>query len=79
MQFPTSPSRPAHRHPPGSPFNRPEPAEIPLEEYTVTDRVTHDRYGLGTVVNVADPRTVTVDFGDRTIRISLPNAKLSRL
>jgi hypothetical protein len=64
-------------HPPGSPFTRPEPEAPP--QYRINDRVTHDRYGLGTVVGVREDQEVTVDFGDRSIRIALPHAKLSHL
>ena len=68
----------APRHPPGSPFIRPEP-EVSTQTFEVNDRVTHDRYGLGTVTAVVDTREVTVDFGDRILRVSLPSAKLSLL
>lgn len=44
------------------------------------DRVTHDRYGLGTVTDIADwPRSVTINFGTETRRINIPNDKLAQL
>jgi hypothetical protein len=71
-------SRPARRLP-TSPFNR-EPEEPAVAEvYAVDDRVTHDKYGLGTVVSVDDDREVVVNFGTGTCRIALPNRKLSLL
>jgi hypothetical protein len=55
-------------------------AAIP-EHFTVGQRVTHDRHGLGTVVGVEDNDiAVLVDFGgDGVQRISLPNGKISKL
>ncbi|MFD0683489.1 hypothetical protein [Actinomadura fibrosa] len=41
----------------------------------MSDRVTHDKYGLGRVVEV-ERNAVLVDFGERTVRISAPYAKL---
>ncbi|MGQ0467499.1 MAG: hypothetical protein ACT4QG_19550 [Sporichthyaceae bacterium] len=67
------------KRPPGSPFNRPEPEAVPDEVYSVDDRVTHDKYGLGRVIAVVESREVTVDFGAQTLRIALPSTKLSRL
>ena len=64
------------RHLPSSPFNAP-PARA-IEQYSVGDRVTHDKYGLGTVLDTAE-HTVTVDFGSERIRLASPYAKLSRL
>ena len=64
---------------PTSPFNK-NPAEVaPAEIYAVDDMVTHDRYGLGTVVATEGEFAVVVNFGVDTRRIALPNAKLSRL
>ncbi len=40
--------------------------------------VSHDSYGLGRVIHV-DLAAVTVDFGDRTVRIPTPFHKMSRL
>jgi hypothetical protein len=63
---------------PGSPFNV-EPVESPPAEVFVTgDQVTHDRYGLGTVVGL-EHNSVVVDFGAEVRRIAIPNPKLTRL
>jgi hypothetical protein len=63
----------------GSPFNVPEGPEIPPEEYTAEDRVTHDKYGLGRVVTVEGDASLVVDFGSRLMRIKLPCTKMSKL
>lgn len=71
-------SRPARRLA-TSPFNRePEEAAIP-DVFAVDDRVSHDKYGLGTVVSVNGVRDVVVNFGAETCRIALPSRKLSLL
>lgn len=43
------------------------------------DMVTHDRYGLGTVVNVEEDVAVLVDFGNKRERITAPYSKLTKL
>lgn len=55
-------------------------AAVP-EHFTVGQRVTHDKHGLGTVVGVEDADVaVLVDFGgDGVQRITLPNGKISKL
>ncbi len=74
------PSRAASRRQlAGSPFNRPEAPAPPAESYGVDDRVTHDKYGLGTVIAVEDGIAVLIDFGAHTQRITIPCAKLTRL
>jgi hypothetical protein len=75
-----STSRPrAARHLSTSPFNR-EPAEpVVPEVFAIDDRVTHDKYGLGTVVSVDGTREVIVNFGAETRRLALPNPKLALL
>jgi hypothetical protein len=45
-----------------SPFKNPEVVPASTSEYSVGDRVTHDRRGMGRVVAV-DEQFVTVDFG----------------
>jgi len=45
----------------------------------VGDRVTHDQYGLGSVVGIEDGIAVLVDFGSRRVRILSPYGKLSCL
>jgi hypothetical protein len=63
------------RHLASSPFApRPEPV---IEEFAVDDRVSHDSYGMGRVVNV-ESGAVTVDFGSQTVRIVSPYAKLEK-
>jgi hypothetical protein len=66
------------RHLPGSPFNNQAPA-APVEVYDVQDRVTHDRYGLGTVISVEDDIAVIVDFGGQQARVTTPFTKLTKL
>ena len=52
----------ARRVLPGSPFAA--PARIPTASETLEagDRITHDRYGLGRVVNIIDDHDVLVEF-----------------
>jgi predicted 2-oxoglutarate/Fe(II)-dependent dioxygenase YbiX len=69
----TSPRR---RHLASSPF-KPDPEPI-IEDYAVGDLVTHDSYGMGRVVAM-ETGAATVDFGDRTVRIPSPFAKMSKL
>jgi hypothetical protein len=63
---------------PGSPFNV-QPADPPVEQFAVRDRVTHDKYGLGWVVLVEDEGAVIVDFGSRKVRILPPFARMTKL
>jgi len=65
------------RHLPSSPFNA--PVARPVEQYAVHDRVTHDRYGLGSVVGIEAEIAVLVDFGVQRVRITTPYTKLSKL
>jgi hypothetical protein len=64
------------RYHPGSPF-KPEPARV-VEQFAVTDRVTHDKYGLGRVIR-AEEAAVIVDFGCEHVRIVSPFQKLTKL
>jgi hypothetical protein len=66
------------RHLATSPFNAPAP-EPPAECFAVDDKVTHDKYGLGTVTGVEEGIAVLVNFGSHTQRIVTPSAKLSKL
>ncbi|HUC22331.1 MAG TPA: hypothetical protein VMA73_06455 [Streptosporangiaceae bacterium] len=66
------------RYLPGSPFNVPV-VEEPAETYEPGELVTHDKYGLGTVLEVVDQSDVLVDFGNRRVRVALPCAKLFKL
>jgi hypothetical protein len=61
-----------------SPFNFPE-AAAPAECYAVGDQVTHDKYGLGTVIGVENGIAVLVDFRPDKLRITIPCSKLTRL
>ncbi|HEX9355380.1 MAG TPA: hypothetical protein VF933_16385 [Streptosporangiaceae bacterium] len=67
------------RNLPGSPFNVAEAAASPAVRYAVQDRVTHDKYGLGTILSVEEGIAVTVDFGSHTQRISTPCVKMIKL
>jgi hypothetical protein len=66
------------RHLAGSPFNVPV-VEEPAEIYEPRDLVTHDKYGLGSVVGVEGQTAVLVDFGTHRVRVALPCAKLFKL
>ena len=59
-----------------SPFTVEEPA--PAAEYEPDDRVTHDRFGMGTVVSTEFPTWVTVRFSCGLVRVA-NNAKLSKI
>jgi hypothetical protein len=63
---------------PGSPFNDLTPLP-PVETYAIQDRVTHDRYGLGTVLSVEAEVAVLVDFGPQQVRITVPCPQLIKL
>jgi hypothetical protein len=73
-------TRPAPRRLlPGSPFNNQTPLP-PAETFAAQDLVTHDKYGLGTVLSVEDDVAVLVDFGQQhRVRIPVPCSKLSKL
>ena len=45
----------------------------------VHDRVSHDRYGLGSVTGTEGEAAVLVDFGSGVYRITLPTTKLIKL
>ena len=66
------------RHLATSPFNAPDP-EPPAERFAVDDKVTHDKYGLGTVTGVEEGTALVIDFGSHVQRIPTPSAKLSKL
>ncbi|MEU6210585.1 hypothetical protein ACN6AT_29290 [Streptomyces sp. JL4002] len=72
----TKPAAP-RRHLPSSPF---KPAvELPVLEFGVGDRVTHDEYGLGRVVGIEEGIAVLVDFGSVQKRILSPYDKMAAL
>jgi len=66
---------------PDSPFKAAEPAVPPSEpeRYSVNDKVTHDKYGLGTIIGVEEGVGVLVDFGSHKQRLRTPCAKLVKL
>jgi hypothetical protein len=65
---------------PGSPFNKNLPPAAPVQRYSLSDRVSHDRYGLGRVISVEEDNTsVVIDFGAVVRRVTLPTAKLTKL
>jgi hypothetical protein len=66
------------RYLPGSPFNVPV-VDSPVETYAPSDLVTHDKYGLGTVLGVEGDTAVLVDFGTQRMRILVPCSKLFKL
>lgn len=68
----------SRRHLSSSPFNNP-PAAPPVEQFDVSDRVSHDKYGLGRVVEVHDEAAVVVEFGGERVRIVSPFTKLTKL
>lgn len=72
----TSSSRSSRKHLASSPFQ--PKAEIEVESYAVDDKVCHDLYGMGRVIN-AEAHAVTIDFGDQKVRITSPYAKLQHL
>ena len=68
----------SRRHLATSPFKPPDP-EPPAESYAVDDKVTHDKYGLGTVTGVEEGVALLIDFGSHVQRIPTPSAKLFKL
>jgi hypothetical protein len=51
----------------------------PRSAFTVDDKVTHGKYGLGTVTGVEDGVAVLIGFGSLVQRILTPSAKLTKL
>ena len=66
---------------PGSPFRAAETVAPPSEpeRYSVNDKVTHDKYGLGTIIGVDEGVGVLVDFGSHKQRLRTPCSKLFKL
>ena len=63
------------RHLSTSPFH---PKVVPQSiQYSVGDRVLHDKFGLGTVTTVEGPYAVQVNFNPRVERVPLPCSKMS--
>jgi hypothetical protein len=69
----------ARRYLPASPFNVLATPAPPIEQFAVSDRVSHDTYGLGTVITVENDVAILVDFGTLRARIVAPYAKLVKL
>jgi hypothetical protein len=63
---------------PSSPFNVPTVAR-PVERFELNDRVTHDSYGLGSVIGIEPDVAVLVDFGPRQERLVAPYPRLTKL
>ncbi len=72
------PSAPTRRQLPSSPFNVPRPVE-PVEVFAPQDRVSHDQYGLGRVIDVEGDIAVLVQCGTRRVRVTAPFSKLYKL
>jgi hypothetical protein len=69
---------PARRYLPGSPFNAPV-VEVPADSFELRDLVSHDKYGLGSVLDVQGEAAVVVDFRTHLRRITLPCDRLVKL
>ncbi|WP_432572188.1 hypothetical protein [Kineococcus sp. SYSU DK005] len=65
------------RHLPTSPF-QPAPPQPQAEEFVPDDRVTHDRYGMGTVLSIEAGQWATVRFSSGQV-LSVATIKLSKL
>jgi hypothetical protein len=63
---------------PNSPFRTDESA-APTETFEVGDQVSHDRHGLGRVIETTGDTEVVADFGSTVRRIPLPSTKLTKL
>jgi hypothetical protein len=59
-----------------SPFQPPAPREV--ERYSVGDRASHSRHGLGVVVATSES-TVTLRFASGMVRVASPFDRLTRL
>jgi hypothetical protein len=73
-----SPRSAGRRHLPTSPFPPPSAAP-PIEKFAPQDLVTHDKYGLGHVVEAEPGGAVLVDFGSEKVRILAPYVRLFKL
>ncbi|WP_327087126.1 hypothetical protein OIE66_33075 [Nonomuraea sp. NBC_01738] len=50
-----------------------------MPQFELKDLVSHDKYGLGSVIGVEEGVAVIVDFGSERLRIPAPYAKLCLL
>lgn len=62
---------------PSSPFRAPVTPRP--EQFSVGDRVTHDKYGLGRVIGAEGETAVLVDFGTARTRITTPFTRMTKL
>ena len=69
---------PARRYLSGSPFNA-LVAKEPAESYALQDLVSHDKYGLGSILDVQGEAAIVVDFRTHRRRITLPCDRLVKL
>lgn len=71
------PRQPAKKpHLPNSPFQAKPAPEVPT--FAIDDRVTHDRYGLGSVVRITGDR-IHVRFGSDTVSVAMNSPRLHPL
>jgi hypothetical protein len=63
---------------PGSPFQAVVLPSV-AERYSVNDKVTLDKYGLGTIIGVEEGESVSVDFGSHKRHLRTPCSKLVKL
>lgn len=61
-----------------SPFKPPPEPPAP-ERFELNDLVTHDKYGLGTVILVEGDAAVVVDFSPEKIRVMSPFSRMTKL
>jgi hypothetical protein len=64
---------------PGSPFAKNAVPPSEAEQYSVNDKVTHDKYGLGTIIGVEEGVGVVVDFRSHKQHLRTPCSKLAKL
>ena len=78
---PMNPYRALPRRPlPNSPFKAEQAAPpCEAEQYSVNDKVTHDKYGLGTIIGIDEGVGLLVDFGSHKRRLRTPCSKLVKL
>ncbi|WP_460366066.1 hypothetical protein [Actinocorallia lasiicapitis] len=50
-----------------------------MEKFAVDDLVSHDKYGLGRVIDFTEDVAVVIDFGGEQRRIPAPFAKVVKL
>ncbi|WP_028799282.1 hypothetical protein [Streptomyces sp. 142MFCol3.1] len=65
------------RHLPTSPFAA--PVAPVAKEFSLGDRVSHDQYGLGTIVGAEEGIAMLVDFGAQRVRVLSPYGRMDRL